>query len=110
MVGQRVATADGITVIAIGPSECARLARLIEPLLAAGQRSFVIDLAGVEFLTSIDIAALITLRNKTVAAGGRFVLADLAPRLREIFRTLKLQRLFDLDLDLAAAREAARIA
>ncbi len=66
----------------------------------------VLDLAQVGFLNSVNIAAIIAVRNKVVGAGGRFAVANLPEQVKAVFRILRLERLFDLDLgvDQAVAR------
>jgi anti-anti-sigma regulatory factor len=85
-----------------------RLASDLEERFTAGRTRVVIDASSVEFLNSLQIAGIINARNRAVAAGGRLTLANLHPQVRSIFHTLKLGRLFELELDRAAALVAAR--
>ena len=62
-----------------------------------------LDLSRVPFLDSVSIAAIIGLRNRLLAVRMRFAVANLAPNIQAVFRILKLDRMFDLSLDLERA-------
>ncbi len=95
-------TALVVTVI----DQCGQIWRDLEPLLGGAPRGVVLDLAQVGFLNSVNIAAIIAVRNKVVGTGGRFAVANLPEPVKAVFRILRLERLFDLDLgiDQAVAR------
>ncbi len=63
----------------------------------------MLDLSRVAFLNSVPIAAIIAARNRILAAGGKLVIANLGETVRSVFRVLKLERVFVLDLDLESA-------
>ncbi len=90
-------------VVLVDGEQCQGLWKAIEPHLTAGRRGCVLDLREVMFLNSVNIAAIISARNKAVAAGATLQLANVKDRVKSIFRVLKLDRLFSLDLDLPAA-------
>ena len=94
----RVDERDQVVVVTFQAEQFSDLWRTVEPLLEKGKRSFVIDLTPVKFLNSLSIAAIITARNKVTAAGGKLALAGLADHVKSVFRILKLERLFQLDL------------
>lgn len=93
----------GPVVVVDIADECGQLTKLLEPQLDAGRRSFVLDLGKAGFLNSVNIASLIAARNRIVAAGGKVAVANLSDNIRSVFRILKLERIFDLDLRLDAA-------
>ena len=95
-----------VVVVAVVSGQCQSLWRSIESYQVLGRRSFVLDLSRIDLLNSVNIAAIITVRSKLTAAGGKLALAGLKPRLQEIFRVFRLDRLFDLGLDLPAATRA----
>jgi anti-sigma B factor antagonist len=86
--------------------ECAQLGATVDQQLAQGHRRVVIDLGQIAFLSSINIAALITCRNRIHAAHGALVLAGLNEHIGQVFHVLRLDRLFRLDLDRQAALAA----
>jgi anti-sigma B factor antagonist len=92
-----------VVIAAMDNDESASLWRVLEPYVDRGRRTFVLDLSRVTFLNSVAIAAIIAARNRVCAAGGRFHIANLRDTVRAVFRVLKLERVFDLDLDLERA-------
>jgi anti-sigma B factor antagonist len=94
---------DGAVVITVIEDQCGGLWKLAEPHLAAGRKRVVLDFSQVGFLNSVNIAAVISTRNKVTAAGGQVVVAEVKERVKAVFRVLKLERLFNLDATLAQA-------
>lgn len=104
----RVEERDNVTLITFQAEPFGDLWRSIEPLLDQGKRSFVIDLAAVKFLNSLSIASIITARNKVTTAGGKFAIAGMADHVKSVFRILKLERLFQLDMTVDQALVSVR--
>ncbi|MBA3709712.1 MAG: STAS domain-containing protein [Planctomycetes bacterium] len=98
---------DGVVVVTV-VDECSSLWKTLEPFVEAGKRNCVLDLSQVGFLNSVNIAAIIAVRNKVVGAGGKIAVADIKDRVKSIFRVLKLDRLFDLNRTLDTAILAVR--
>ncbi len=102
-------TTDGNAIIVkVAEDGCAGLWKLLEPHLAGGKKAVVMDFTGVQFINSVNIAAVIAVRNRAQTAGVAFHAAGLQERVRSIFRVLRLDRLFPLDLDLATAVAVSR--
>jgi len=89
---------DGVLVVSVDPENCAGLWREIEPRVDAA-KGVVLDFTGTEYLNSMNIAAIIALRAKLEKLGKPLRLCGLSESIAAIFRVLKLERLFDLDLD-----------
>ena len=102
----QISDSGSVVVVTVVSGQCQTLWRAIESYHVLGRRSFVLDLSHVDLLNSVNIAAIITVRSKLTATGGKLALAGLKPRMQEIFRVFRLDRLFDLGLDLAAATRA----
>ena len=99
--------ADGHTIIIrVAGDEEWNLDRLLAELMSRGSDRFVLDLAGHDFLNSVKIAAIIQGRHQVVEGEGQFRVANLEPRMRQIFSILKLERLFNLDESLEDALAA----
>ncbi len=99
----------GVTVIRCDPQRTQELPGLADRLAAVGKLRAVVDLDGVGYLSSLQIAAIISLRQGMHTRGGRLLIANLSTSLRAVFQVLKLDRLFRLDLGLdAAVEDAAR--
>ncbi len=92
-----------VTIITVLNEECGTLLKLVDPLIEQGRVRFVFDMGQATFLNSVNIATIIATRNRIVAAGGRVVVANLADNIRDVFRILRLERLFDLTMDLERA-------
>lgn len=105
----QLSTHDGVVVAVMLGEDCGRLWPAIEPHVVAGHKAVVVDLAQVDFLNSLNIAALISVQKKVTAAGGRMALSNLKEPIRAVFRILRLERLFALDHDRAAAQAAVRL-
>jgi anti-anti-sigma regulatory factor len=54
------------------------------------------------------VAAIISTRNKIVAAGGKLAVAEVKDRVRSVFKVLKLERLFQLELSMDQALAAVK--
>ncbi len=97
----------GVTVIRCDPQRTQELPGLADRLASAGKLRAVVDLAGIGYLSSLQIGGIISLRQGLNARGGRLQIANLSTSLRAVFQVLKLDRLFRLDLDLDAAVDDA---
>jgi anti-anti-sigma factor len=69
---------------------------------------FVLDLARVSFMPSLSLAGLIRLRAEFGGRQQRLILAGLQPQVRDVFVVTRLDRLFDLQEDVATALQALR--
>jgi len=101
---------DHIAIVVVLESECGSLWSTIQPLLATGLRAVVLDFQSVVYLNSMNIAAVISLRNKLMEKKVGLLLGGVQPNIRSVFRILKLGRLFNLDLAVADAVTAAKTA
>jgi len=74
--------------------------------LAAGERRLVIDLAGVEYISSAGLRVLLLTLNKLKAAGGRLALCSMGESVREVFELAGFTAIFTIETsrDLARAR------
>jgi anti-anti-sigma factor len=92
-----------VIIIDIVNEDCQILMRTVEPILADGKRAFVFNMAQAKFLNSLNIAAIIATRNKIMASNGNISICNLSPNIKAVFRILKLERFFNLELDLDGA-------
>jgi len=74
-------------------------------VVAACERDIIVDLAGLEFIDSSGLAALVRVRERARLAGGDLLLA--APQ-GQVLRLLSLTRLIDIFSVHASVDEAAR--
>ncbi len=96
------------SIITVLNEECGMLMKTVDSLLEKGRMRYVFDLSQVTFLNSVSIAAIIATRNRITTAGGKVALSNLADNIKAVFRILKLERVFDLTLDLDRALALVR--
>jgi anti-sigma B factor antagonist len=97
---------DGQVIVALrGVLDVADAASVAVALTAAAarQRDIIIDLAGLEFIDSSGVAALVRGRRQARHAGGELLLA--APQ-QQVLRVLSLTRLIDVFPVRASVAEA----
>lgn len=98
---------DGQVVVVLhGELDVADAARVTAELaiVAARERDIIIDLAGLEFIDSSGLAALVRVRKHARRAGGDLLLA--APQ-EQVLRILTVTRLIDVFSVHACVDEAA---
>lgn len=81
----------------------------LEPNVSACTRegkALILDLSGVTFISSIGLRALMIAAKQVKAQGGRMMLADLTPLVREVFQISRFDLLFDIHPTLAGALAA----
>ncbi len=86
---------DAITVPA--------LEAVLDQHLAANHVRLVLDMAGVAYLSSSGLRALLRARKSAQAAGGDVVLCGMTPRVREVFEMIGFTSLFRVFDDVADA-------
>jgi anti-sigma B factor antagonist len=92
--------ANGIYVLTLtgrlvlGP-ESIGLRTTIDSLLSSGAARIVVGLEHVNSVDSAGIGALIEIQRKTKAKGGRLILANLGPKLRQALEIARLLPIFE---------------
>jgi anti-sigma B factor antagonist len=77
--------------------------------LESPHSAIILDLAKVDFMPSLSLAALVRLVTEFRARDQRLLLAGLQPQVREIFIMTHLDRLFELHPDIDAALRSVRM-
>lgn len=91
---------NGIYVLAVkgrlvlGP-ESNGLRTTIDNLLLSGATKIVVGLEHVNFVDSAGLGTLIEIHRKTKAKGGRLMLTNLGPKLRQALEIARLLTLFE---------------
>ena len=83
----------------------AQLGEELDRLLTEGTRKLVIDLGQVGFMNSSGLATLIHYYKLARSNCGDISLAALQPKVRQAFQLTRLDRMFDLQPDVARAVE-----
>ena len=73
--------------------ECQRVEWTLMELIRDGRKKVVFDLSNLTHVDSTGVGILITCCGKMTEAGGELRLAALTPRVREIMRVSKLDRI-----------------
>src|SRR5438128_1633205 len=60
----------------------------------SGRKKLLLNFGNVEYMSSAALGKLITLNKKVQAAGGKLVLCNIDPQIREVFEITKLDKLF----------------
>src|SRR6266702_6832655 len=58
-----------------------------------GKKKILLNFGNVEYMSSAALGKLITLNKKVQTAGGRLVLCNIDPQIREVFEITKLDKL-----------------
>lgn len=103
-----VAQDGGLTVIRprvrrLDASVAPAFKREVGALVAAGMRHFVVDLGDVRFLDSSGLGALVSIL-KSAGFQGQMSLCGVGGSVQNLFRLTRMDKVFVIDADLAAAR------
>ena len=71
-------------------------AQLLSSLIELQQRHLTLDFSNVEYLTSLGLAMLLTLRKRLAEGGRRLAILNLQPHVYEVFTVTRLNTLFDV--------------
>jgi anti-sigma B factor antagonist len=97
----------GVTVVEVSgemdAGSSAQLGEELDYLLTEGSRRLVIDLGKVGFVNSSGLATLILYYKRARSNCGDISLAALQPKVRQAFQLSRLDRVFDLQPDVAKA-------
>ncbi|OGL60030.1 MAG: hypothetical protein A3J27_12830 [Candidatus Tectomicrobia bacterium RIFCSPLOWO2_12_FULL_69_37] len=67
--------------------------------------AILVDLGGVTYMDSSGIATLVEGLQETMGYGGKFRLAALTPKVKQVFDLARLTDVFEIFADLASAQE-----
>ena len=79
----------------------------LEPLIADKRSRVVVDLSGVTYIDSSGLAVFIEAMQRVQAYGGRFLLCGLRESVNHIFNIARLDQVFQIFPDRAAAESQA---
>ena len=63
---------------------------------AAGRDQLILDLSGVDYISSAGLRVLMLAKKQAKAQGGAFAMAGLQPAVREIFEISRFTVIFDI--------------
>lgn len=82
--------------------------QILAALPTGGPILVILDMTGVQQVSSAMLGKLILLQRKAEASGGRLRICELSTEILDVLKTTNLDRLFAIDRDLPAALEAIR--
>ena len=85
--------------------ECQQVEWAIDELIRNSRKKVVFDLSELEYVDSTGIGIIVMCSGKMSAAGGELRLASLQPRVAELMRVTKLDRIMIFYPTAAAAAE-----
>src|SRR5690349_5254438 len=77
------------------PDQSSQRQALYQSIESLDAPRFAFDLGAIRYLTSSDIGFLITLKRRITARRGRVVMFAVDPYLVDVFRTMRLDSLFE---------------
>lgn len=87
---------DGVLIVARGELDILGAPRLAAALPAEGSSPITIDLAGVEFMDSTGLRALLEARTAAIDAGRPFALARPSPAVTRVLELVDLAGEFEV--------------
>lgn len=86
----------------------AALWEAVEPRLDTITASVLVDLTGVDRVTSAGVGVLVRLLHRVQVLGGRLVVFGACARVREVIEVVRLAQAFNLEASIGEARERLR--
>ena len=68
--------------------------QLFELVDSEGKKKILLDFKNVDYLSSAALGKLITLNKKANTSGGKLVLCNIRPEIKEVFEITKLDKFF----------------
>jgi anti-sigma B factor antagonist len=104
-------TEGGIIVVTLAGKimlgvESQQIETLVARLIGEGDRNFIFDMAGVNYIDSTGIGRFIACYNKVMQAGGSMALAGATGVVRDGFRVTRLDTVFQFFPDVESARQS----
>jgi anti-anti-sigma factor len=97
----REETENGVTVVAphgrVDSVSSAELEKALVGRLDAGARHLVVDLGGVEYISSAGLRVLLMLAKKLQGTGGRLVLCAMPESVRLVFELAGFLPIFEIE-------------
>jgi anti-sigma B factor antagonist len=81
-------------------------ADLIDMLNKTSEERVILDFRNVKFMSSSMLGKLVQVHKKATEFKAKLKLCSIDPEIRQVFKITKLDKLFDIEADEAAARAA----
>lgn len=80
----------------ISTTESQVVSEALQRLMSEGSQRLVVDMAGVDLITSDGLGALIRARKTSAEVGGTLVLSGVKGNILDVFRMTRLDKIFTL--------------
>lgn len=80
----------------LGDKDAAMLLEVVHAHLHAGRRNILLDLSSLEFVNSIGLGTLFSIRSSVSKSRGKLMLANLGGKVMELLVLTKADRVFSL--------------
>jgi anti-sigma B factor antagonist len=90
----------------VDASKAPTLTAQFNQLLGDGEQRFVIDMSGVTFIDSSGISSIVHLFKRVRIGHGDVKLAAIVPEVLKVLTLIRLDRVFEIFPDVAAARDS----
>jgi len=101
---------DDVTVVSLGGRFDAQSAgevdQSLEGILAEGCPKLLVDMSGVDYISSAGLRVLLSTAKKQSAAGGKLILCGLKPYVQEVFEVAGFTTIFQIEPDMATALQS----
>ncbi len=61
----------------------------MEPLLISTTKVIILDMAGVNYISSMGIGSVFKINNMVTQLSGKFLIVNLQPQIKKVFETVK---------------------
>jgi len=92
-------TAEGMEAVLSGRLDTAsahQFAIDIQPLMDNADKRLLLDCADLSFVSSSGLRLFLLLRKETIAKGGKVVIKDIQPSVKQVFAMTGFMALFEL--------------
>jgi len=72
------------------------VATALQPLVDKADRTLVLDCKGLEYISSSGLRIFLTIRKAAAAKGGKVIIRDISPEIRQVFMMTGFLNLFDV--------------
>lgn len=107
-----IAEQNGIPILQIKDllSEHANreIIKAVDHKLGEGYASFVVDLGAIEYMNSVGLNFLLTMRARSKENGGRLVVANVSEKVKSLLDMTKLTPMFIMSSSVEQALQAVR--
>jgi anti-anti-sigma factor len=85
-----------LTIDSVLVDENEDIKKAFTDLLDAGNKNIILDLAQTFYISSLVLASLVFMQKRALGAGGKLLICNINPRVKEILEVTNLDKVFDI--------------